>query len=123
VDQDPRAIVGRYWEGLWQQHDLGVVDEIFSDAYVRHSSAGTKSLSRAALKRELKDAWQLLHRPSTTIDDQAVDGDKVWTRATTQGVNVESGETSVITWLIVQRVADGRLVEAWSATLPDVDWR
>lgn len=123
MEPDLRKIVARYWEGLWQQRDLGVVDEIFSEPYIRHSSAGTRSLSRAEVKRELQDAWQLMHHPSTTIDDQVAHGDKVWTRATSQGVNVETGETAVMTWLVVHRVSGGRLVEAWSATLPGVDWR
>ncbi len=90
---------------------------------MRHSSAGTRSLTRAELKRELKNSWQLLHSPTTTIDDQATSEDRVWTRATTQGVNLETGETSVLTWLVVHRIADGRIAEAWVATLPGVDWR
>ncbi len=121
--EDGRAIVGRYWDGLWRHRDLSVVDELLGEPYVRHSSAGTRSLSRAEFKRELKQAWQLLHNPATTIDDQVSAGDKVWTRATTLGVNVDTGETSVVTWLVVHRLAGGRLVEAWIASLPGVDWR
>jgi hypothetical protein len=123
VEQDPREIVARYWEGLWHRHDLSIVDELIGEPYVRHSSAGTKSLSHAQLKRELTEAWQLLHDPATTIDDQVAAGDRVWTRATTQGINLDTGETSVVTWLVVHRLADGRLVESWAATLPGVDWR
>ncbi len=123
MEQDPRAIVARYWEGLWHRRDLSVVDELIAEGYVRHSSAGTRSLTRAEFKRELRDAWQLLHDPSTTIEDQVAAGDKVWTRATTQGINLATGEPSVVTWLIVHRLAGGRLVESWSATLPGVDWR
>jgi len=123
VDEDSQTIVARYWEGLWHARDLGVVDELIGEPYVRHSSAGTRSLSRADFKRELKEAWQLLHDPATTIEDQVATGDKVWSRATTQGVNLDTGEASVVTWLIVHRLAGGRIVESWSATLPGVDWR
>jgi len=124
VDRDAMtALVGRYWDGLWTRRDLDVVDELIGEPYVRHSSAGTRSLSRAEFKRELKEAWRLLHDPATTVEDQVADGDKVWTRATTQGLNLETGETSVVTWLVVHRLAAGRLVESWSATLPGVDWR
>jgi len=28
-----------------------------------------------------------------------------------------------VTWLVVHRLAGGRIVESWSATLPGVDWR
>jgi hypothetical protein len=123
---DPKAmteIVGRYWDGLWARRDLSVIDELIAEPYVRHSSAGTRALTRAELKREVRNAWQLLHDPATTVDDQVAVGDRVWTRATTQGVNLDTGETSVLTWLVVHRLADGRIVESWSATLPGVDWR
>jgi hypothetical protein len=121
--EDPRAIVGRYWDGLWRRRELGVVDELIGEPYVRHSSAGTRSVSRAQFKRDMTDAWRLFHDATTTIDDQVADADKVWTRATTQGVNLDTGETSVVSWLVVHRVEAGQLVESWTATLPGVDWR
>ena len=120
---DATAIVGRYWAGLWVRRDLSVIDELIAEPYVRHSSTGTRSLTRSEFKREIKQAWHLLHDPATTIDDQVSSGDRVWTRATTQGVNLDTGETSVLTWLVVHRIADDRLAESWSATLPGVDWR
>ena len=121
--EDAREIVERYWDALWRRRDLAVVDDVIGEPYLRHSSAGTRSLKRAEFKRELKRAWQLLDSPATTVEDQVADGDKVWTRATTQGVNIETGEPSVVTWLVVHRVVGGRIVEAWIASLPGVDWR
>jgi hypothetical protein len=121
--ENARAVVGRYWAGLWGRRDLSTVDELIGEPYVRHSSAGTRTLTRAEFKRELEQAWQLLHEPATTIEDQVSDGDKVWSRATTQGINLETGQSSVVTWLVVHRVAGGRVVEAWIASLPGVDWR
>lgn len=117
------ALARRYWDGLWTRRDLGVIDELFAEPYTRHSSAGTKILRRRDLKREVREAWRLLHDAVTTIDDQAIAGDRVWTRATTEGVNLDTGEPSLLTWLVVHRVADGKFVESWSATLPGLDWR
>jgi hypothetical protein len=123
VEPDAVPIVRRYWDGLWVRRDLGVIDELIGEPYVRHSSTGTRTLTRAEFKREIKQAWHLLHDPSTSIDDQVAAGDRVWTRATTVGVNLDTGEQSVLTWLVVHRLAGGKLVESWSATLPGVDWR
>jgi hypothetical protein len=123
VEQDATAVVGRYWDGLWARRDLAVIDELIAEPYIRHSSSGTRALTRAEFKREVQQAWQLLHDPATTIDDQVAAGDRVWTRATTAGVNLDTGEKSVLTWLVVHRLVGGRLAESWSATLPGVDWR
>jgi len=124
VDQQAvTSIVRRYWDGLWNQRDLGVIDELIAEPYVRHSSSGTRSMTRAEFKREVSSSWQLLHDAATTVDDQVTSANQVWTRATTTGVNLDTGETSVVTWLVVHRVVGGRIAESWSATLPGVDWR
>jgi SnoaL-like domain len=124
VDADAlRALVDRYWSAVWGDQDLAAIDELMAEPYLRHSAAGTKRLTRAELKAEIAYTWELLHGAHTTVDDQAVSGDRVWTRATTTGVNLHTGEPSSLTWLIVHRIADGLLVESWSATIPDVDWR
>jgi ketosteroid isomerase-like protein len=124
VDQQAlTSIVQRYWDGLWNRRDLTVIDELIAEPYVRHSSAGTRSLTRTQFKREVRESWQLLHDPATTVDDQVTAEDRIWTRATTTGVNLDTGQTSVVTWLVVHRVADGQIAESWSATLPGVDWR
>ena len=120
---EPRDVVARYWDGLWRRHDLGVVDELIAEPYVRHSSAGTRAVSHAEFKRELSGAWRLLHDSTTTVEDQVADGDRVWTRATTQGVNLDTGGMSVVTWLTVHRLENGRIAESWTASLPGVDWR
>jgi ketosteroid isomerase-like protein len=123
VESDPRDVVARYWDALWRRCDLSAVEVLFTQPYVRHSAAGTRTLTHAQLADELRSAWRLLHDPETTVDDQVADGDRVWTRATTTGVTLDTGEPAVLTWLVVHRVAGGRLAESWSATIPGTDWR
>ena len=123
MQSDPRDVVARYWDSLWHRQDLSVVDELIGETYVRHSSAGTRALSRAEFKKELAGAWRLLHDSTTTVEDQVAAGDRVWTRATTTGINLDTGGMSVVTWLTVHRLDGGRIVESWTATLPGVDWR
>ncbi len=118
-----RALAHRYWDGVWRDRDLDLVDVLLTDPYVRHSAAGSQTLRREQVKQEIARSWELLHGAQTSIDDQSITGNRLWTRATTTGVNLQTGERSVLTWLIVHRVEDERLAESWSATLPGVDWR
>jgi hypothetical protein len=70
----------------------------------------------------LGEFQRVLSRAETVIDDRVVHGDKVWTRATSRGINRETGERSIVTWLLIQRIEDGRIAEQWVATFPGVDW-
>jgi hypothetical protein len=118
-----RVLVQQYWDGVWRDRDLDLLDELLTDPYVRHSAMGTQRLRREQVKQEIARSWELLHGARTSIDDRSIAGDRVWTRATTTGVNLQTGERSVLTWLVVHRVEGSRLAESWSATLPGVDWR
>lgn len=120
---EARAVLERYWRRVWHDRDLDAVEEFMADPYVRHSPSGTRSLGHDELKDELRHSYALLHGAVATVDDVAVTEDRVWARVTATGVNVQTGERSVLTWLGCYRVVDGRFAEAWSAALPDVDWR
>jgi hypothetical protein len=113
----------QYWDGVWRKRNLDLLDELLSDPYIRHSALGTARLHPAQVKRELAKSWELLDSATTTIDDQVLSGDRIWTRATIAGINLHTGEPSVLTWMVVHRVQDGRIAESWSAPMPGVDWR
>jgi hypothetical protein len=123
ADDDARALVARWWEGIWGEGDLSVVDEVCADPYLRHTGVGSERLSRAEHKERLRHTRQVMRGAVTTIDDQVVAGDKVWTRATSRGVNLTSVEQAVITWVVIHRIADGKIAETWAATLPGVAWK
>ena len=123
ADAELAGKVRLYWDGVWGQRRLDLIDELMADPYTRHSAAGSQILRREELKGELVQYWRVLSDAVTTVDDQVIAEDRVWTRATMRGIDLESGgATNVLTWLIVHRFADGRFVESWSATLPGVDW-
>jgi hypothetical protein len=112
----------RWWEEVWGDGRLDVIDEIFTDPFLRHTGSGTERETTKAYKRRLAEVQRVLSNVETTIDDRVIDGDTVWTRATSKGLNRETGDRSVLTWLIVQRFEAGRIAEQWAATFTGVDW-
>ena len=116
------AVSQRWWDEIWRDGRLEVIDEIFTDPFVRHTGSGTDEESTKAYKGRLAEFQRVLSRVETTIDDRVVDGQTVWTRATSKGINRETGERSIVTWLLVQRVESGRIAEQWVATFTGVDW-
>jgi predicted SnoaL-like aldol condensation-catalyzing enzyme len=116
------AVSQRWWDEIWRDGRLDAVDELFTEPFIRHSGTGTDPESRAGYKGRLAEFQRVLSRVETTIDDRVVSGDRVWTRATSRGINRETGDRSVVTWLLVQRISDGQIAEHWVATLTGVDW-
>jgi hypothetical protein len=119
---DPLAVSQRWWDEIWRDGDLDRIDDLFTEPLTRHTGSGSETTTRAAYRRLLADAQRVISRAQTSIDARTVDGDTVWTRATSTGINLETGERSVVTWLLVQRIADGRIAEQWVASMPGVDW-
>ena len=123
--EDEAAVVAvsqRWWDDIWRGGDLDVIDELFSDPFLRHTATGSERVTRAAYKGRLAEFQRVLSQVDTKIDARSVDGDLVWTRATSRGINRETGERSIVTWLMAQRIVDGRIVEHWVATFPGVEW-
>ena len=116
------AVSQRWWDDIWRDGRLDAVDELFTEPFIRHTGTGTDRESRAAYKGRLAEFQRVLSRVETTIDDRVVAGDRVWTRATSRGINRETGERSLVTWLLVQRISEGQIAEHWVATFTGVDW-
>jgi len=119
---DAQALMRVWWDRVWGEGDLDALDELITDPYTRHTSAGSETIGRDAYKAKLANSQRLLYRPDTVLDDEVVVGDKIWTRATSQGLNLDTGEVATITWMTIHRVQDGRLAEAWIAALVGVEW-
>ena len=122
-DDDARAIVRRWWDGIWHDGDLSLVDELCAEPYIRHTGMGSERLSHAEYKKKLVQTQRVMRGAVTTIDDEVVAGDKVWSRATSRGVNIDAVEGSVMTWMVVHRIADGKIAETWALTMPGVEWK
>lgn len=116
------AIADRWWNDIWRDANADAVDELLTDPFRRHSGLGSSVSTRSEYKEMLAEFQRTLCRPQTTIDDRTVDGDRVWTRATSHGLNRETGENAVVTWMLIQRITDGRIAEHWVLTLRGVEW-
>jgi predicted SnoaL-like aldol condensation-catalyzing enzyme len=116
------ALSDRWWNEVWRDGRLDVIHDILADPFVRHTATGSETLPAATYRARIAEFQRALSRAVTRIDDRAVNGDRVWTRATSTGINRETGEKAVVTWLIVQRIEDDRIAEHWVATFPGIDW-
>ncbi len=116
------AVCDRWWNDVWRDGNLDALAELLTNPFVRHTSTGSETVTVAEYRRRLADTQRALAKATTRIDDRAVVDDRVWTRATSRGVNRETGDQTLVTWLIVQRFDGDRIAEHWVATVAGVDW-
>lgn len=121
-EADANALVQRWWDEVWRDGRLDVLDELLTDPFTRHGSLGSNVIARDEYKARMRDFQRTLHRAETTVHDQAVRGDCVWMRATSRGLNRETGELAVVSWLLVMRVEAGRIAEMWTSPMSGVAW-
>jgi len=84
---DPLAVSQRWWDEIWRDGRLDAVDDLFTEPLTRHTGSGSETVTRKAYKGRLAEAQRILSRVRVTIDDRVVDGEQVWTRATSSGIN------------------------------------
>jgi predicted SnoaL-like aldol condensation-catalyzing enzyme len=119
---DPEELVRRYWDEVWGQGRLEVIDELFREPYIRHNRNGNESITLEQLKKGMVQYWRTLRDPKPVIEDLAVVGDRVWVRVSVAGFDTDAERRVVVDFLQEFRLADGKLAEAWTLTAPGVDW-
>ena len=116
------ATSDRWWVDIWRDGNIEAMAELFTDTVVRHTSTGTEKLSCAEYQRRIAESQRAFCCATTRIDDRTVSGDRVWTRATSKGIARETGEPTLVTWMIIQRFEGARIAEQWVTTLAGTDW-
>lgn len=120
--RSPAQIVDEWQHRAWGDCDLGVVDELIAEPFVRHGTSGTTSRTRDQLKSDLRQYQKALGKPVIEVRDQAVAGDKVWVRTTLRGANLQSGDLRTVERLMIYRVEGDRIAEVWALSATDVFW-
>ncbi len=123
MDVDPTAVVQQWWDEAWGENSADAIERLVADRYTRHGATGTVHRTRAEFADDMCRYQRVLHRPVVRIDDQAVNGQKVWSRVTMRGINLETGEPRSVSWLQVHRIDDaGKIAESWVLYTADVAW-
>ncbi len=114
-----KAILRRYLDEVWNERNLGIIDELIADDYVQHAvgiAPGKEGVRQffARLSAAFPDAQQ-------TVEDMIGEGDKVvwrWTiRATHRGEFLgiaATGNEVTLRGISIVRIADGKLAEHWN---------
>ena len=114
--EENKAVVRRFFEEVWNEQKLEVVDELFSETVLFNG----QPVPRDALKQVVTARRVAFPDIRVTVEDQVAEGDKVSTRrtwrATHQGTYqgiAATGRSVSWTQISIVRFAEGRIVEDW----------
>jgi steroid delta-isomerase-like uncharacterized protein len=119
-----KAIERRLLDEVYSQGNLDIIDELVFTDFVGHGTAADGGdQGREAYKRfviEMRTAFPDLR---ITVEDQVAEGDKVVTRWRARGTHTgpfqgipPTGKRGEISGIIIDRIADGKVIECWSNT-------
>jgi len=117
-----KALVRRFYEEI-DKGNIGILDELVAENYIDHSPPPFPGLPPG--REGVKQAFRIFQQATPghhRIEDQIADSDKVVTRLTSIGTHdgdlpgaPRTGNELKMTSITIHRIADGRLVEKWSA--------
>jgi predicted ester cyclase len=110
---EDKAVVNRLME-VWSQGNLAVVDEICSADFVRHGPVSEGEVrGPEGFKQLITRLRELIPDLQVVVDDQLAEDGRVATRWTARGAR--QGRPAVVTGILVNRVANGKVAEEWAA--------
>jgi steroid delta-isomerase-like uncharacterized protein len=119
-----KTIVRRYWEEIWNQGNLAVVDELIAADFDGHPAPSDADFGRGpAGQKQLVGLYRgAFPDMRMTIDDMAADGDRVVLRWTARGTNTgemmgmpATGKPATVTGIVINRLAAGKIAEGWTS--------
>jgi steroid delta-isomerase-like uncharacterized protein len=116
------AIARRFFDEVFSQGKLDLVDELFATDYVGHPSGNEESTrGPQGVKQYVGTLRGGVSDLTVTVEDQVVEGDKVVTRWIARGTHdgelmgiPPTGRTAAVTGITIQRLQDGKVVEGWT---------
>jgi steroid delta-isomerase-like uncharacterized protein len=121
VAQDPRTVVRRVIDEVWNARNAAAADELIADNVVWHHSTLGERRGRAAFFDTVQEMRSAFPDTKIAVDALAADGDKVLMRWVATGTHqgpyrgaTPSGESVTWSGMVLDRIADGRIVERWT---------
>jgi steroid delta-isomerase-like uncharacterized protein len=116
---DNKTITRNFYAAL-TDGKFNVIDELVSEAFIEHEETPTDADGRDGLHELFKAMHDAFSDFAITIEDMVAEGDKVFVRATMQGIQraeflgiPSKGKPMLVPVADVLRFEQGRIVEHW----------
>ena len=116
---DNKTLTRNFYAALTEGR-FTVIDDLVSEAFIEHEEIPTDADGRDGLREMFEGLHVAFSDFAMNIEDMAAEGDKVFVRATMQGIQraeflgiASKGKPMLVPVADVLRFEDGRIVEHW----------
>lgn len=120
AEQDNKALVRRYYDEVFNQRDVDLVDQLAVDDYVEHDPFPGQGDGRDDLKARVQLILDAMRPLRFEVQDVVAEGDTVVVRWVQRGTQSGSfmgipptGREFTIAGIDIHRLRDGRMAEHW----------
>lgn len=129
MSEENKRLVKDFFEQVWNNKNLDLIDEVYSPDFALHALWQNTSAGGAIEAHGIEPAKKVIGGwlagfpdMTVTVDDQVAEGDRVGSRHTSTGTHTEAfmgmpatGKKATITGMTITRIENGKMVEAWTA--------
>ena len=123
MSEENKALIRRYFEEVWNKHNLDAIDEIYAPGYVNHDAPPGIPGDVEGLKALIGAYLSAFPDLKVTNDLLLADGDKVVVRNTATGTHTgqlmeipATGKQIETHAIGIFGVSGGKIVESWVAS-------
>ena len=124
MSHNQRTLAHEWFEKVWNQGRVEVIDELFATEGVAHGlvdEAGNELRGPAGFKPFFQKFREAFPDMTITVEDTIVEGDKIAARCLVRGTHLghtlgmaATRNPVQFTGISILRVRDGQIVEAWN---------
>lgn len=119
-EEAAKAFIARFFDEVWNQGKVEVVEEFVAPDYVSHNKLGIDASGPEGIRQAVLAQRAAFPDLVSRIEDSIAEHDKVVVRGVDRGTFVNAfmglpptGRTFTITWIDIFRIEEGLLKEAW----------
>ena len=115
-----KSIIRRFWEEVFNERKLALIDELFSTDWIYHGVAGRKVYGREGLKKFLTAYHNAFPDIQVQVENLIAEGDKVASHVISRGTHkgelmgiAPTGKQVTVSVICISRFAGDKIAEDW----------
>jgi steroid delta-isomerase-like uncharacterized protein len=123
MSEDLKALNKRFNEDVFNRKDEKVFEDLVAEDIVDHELIPGLPEGREGVRAFLRMMWSAFPDMTATIEDEAAEGDRVWSRTRFRGTHKgeflgipATGKPVEVESVDIVRVRNGKAIEHWGVT-------